>query len=367
MVNLKDMLSQYKGKKVLVTGHTGFKGSWLCIWLKELGADVIGYSLDPYTADDNFVQSRIGSKMVDLRGDVRDYTRLHRVFEEYSPEIVFHLAAQSLVFDGYTSPKDTYDVNVSGTVNVLECCRSMQSVSLAVIVTSDKCYENKERTWGYQEDDTLGGDDPYSSSKACAELVTHAYRKSFFNVVDVTNHTVALSSARAGNVIGGGDWRAYRIVPDCIRAFEKGEKLLLRHPRAVRPWQFVLEPLGGYLLLVAKMMTDRDTFSGAWNFGPDMSEMVTVQELVTIVAHYYGRGDWQKDVTNRQSKETHFLTLDSTRAVQLLGWNRLYPLRKAVLETVEWYKQYKTESDMYALCAKQIHDYMQTWSDHEDS
>lgn len=360
-------LNQYKGKTILVTGHTGFKGSWLCIWLKELGAEVVGYSLDPYTENDNFVRSRLKDKMIDIRGDVRDYSKLRSVFAEYSPELVFHMAAQPLVMISYENPKETYDVNVGGAVNVLECCRFSQSVRTVVIVTSDKCYENKEQTWGYRENDALGGDDPYSSSKACAELVTHAYRKSYFSMNRSNNHRLLLSSARAGNVIGGGDWREYRIVPDCIRAFERGETLLVRRPAAVRPWQFVLEPLCGYLLLAIRMITDGQTYAGAWNFGPDSPVMVSVEELVTMIVHHYGSGKWQKDPATNAKKETHVLALDSAKAADRLGWRTVYSLERAIVETVEWYKCYKNKSGMYKFCAKQIEEYMSTWSSNENS
>lgn len=356
-------LAQYRGKRILVTGHTGFKGSWLCVWLKELGAELVGYSLEPYTENDNFVLSGLRDKMIDVRGDVRDYSKLRNVFAEYSPELVFHLAAQPLVMIGYDDPKETYDVNVGGTVNVLECCRLSQSVSTVLIVTSDKCYENKEWTWGYRETDALGGDDPYSSSKACAELVTHAYRKSYFSTRESKDHPLLLSSVRAGNVIGGGDWREHRIVPDCIRAFEKGETLLLRKPQAVRPWQFVLEPLGGYLLLAAKMMTGDETFSGAWNFGPDSSVMVSVQELVAMIAHHYSSGEWRQEPAKKKAKETHFLTLDIAKAETILGWHPVVSLEQAVSRTVQWYKNYQRVSDMHDFCVMQIREFMEAYNE----
>jgi CDP-glucose 4,6-dehydratase len=243
----------FKNKKVLVTGHTGFKGSWLCIWLRELGAEVVGFALEPYTKEDNFVVSRLQDLISHNIGDIRDFNTLKKVFASHRPEFVFHLAAQALVRTSYENPKETYDVNVGGTVNVLECCRVTDSVRVVINVTSDKCYENREWVWGYRENDPMGGHDPYSSSKACSELITHAYRKSFLNPNNFETHGKSLSSARAGNVIGGGDWQRDRIVPDCIRALRNGNTIEVRNPAAIRPWQHILEPVYAYLLLAARI------------------------------------------------------------------------------------------------------------------
>ncbi len=232
----------WTGKKVLITGHTGFKGSWLSIWLLELGAQVNGYALPPYTPQDNFVVSNLSSKIIDIRGDIRDYNKLGSVFDEYKPEIVFHLAAQPIVRESYENPLNTYQANVIGTVNTLECIRKSESTMVGVMVTSDKCYENKEQVWGYKENDSLGGYDPYSSSKGCCEIAINSWRKSFVNPIDYSIHGKAIASVRAGNVIGGGDWAKDRIVPDCIRAIEQNENINLRSPNAIRPWQHVLEP-----------------------------------------------------------------------------------------------------------------------------
>jgi CDP-glucose 4,6-dehydratase len=288
----------FKNKTVLVTGHTGFKGSWLCIWLKELGANVVGYALEPYTERDNFVVSGLKDKVTHIIGDIRDYQNLTKVFKKYQPEFVFHLAAQPIVRESYTNPKDTYDINVGGTVNVLECCRLTDSVRVIINVTSDKCYENKEWVWGYRENDPMGGYDPYSSSKGCSELVTAAYRQSFFNpslpdpltfspshllTFLIPKPSVALSSARAGNVIGGGDWQKDRIVPDCIRALESNKPIEIRNPNATRPWQHVLEPLNGYLLLASRMYEEPQKFCGAWNFGPDYDSIIPVGKVADKV------------------------------------------------------------------------------------
>ena len=355
---MKRELDFYKDKTVLVTGHTGFKGSWLCVWLNELGARVIGYALEPYTEKDNFAVTILSKKIVDIRGDIRDFDKLHSVFHQYSPEIVFHLAAQSLVIDGYNNPKETYDVNIGGTVNVLENCRLSKSVKVIINVTSDKCYENKEWMWGYRESDPLGGNDPYSSSKACAELATTAYRNSFFSHENQRNYGKTLASVRAGNVIGGGDWREYRIVPDCIRALEKGEPIHVRHPDFTRPWQYVLEPLGGYLLLGAKMFKNPEKNSSAWNFGPEPTSILTVKELVSLLIKKYGKGSWRHKPGQRSILETTHLSLDISKAKFMLGWNPCLSIEEAVSKTVDWYKSYQNASDMYDFCKQQIIEYM---------
>lgn len=279
----------YKNKRVLITGHTGFKGSWLAIWLKELGADVVGYSLDPPSEPNNFEATRLREKITHIHGDIRDLDRLMETFKKYQPEFVFHLAAQPLVRLSYNEPKMTFDTNIGGTVNVFEAVRKTPSVKVLVNITSDKCYENKEWVWGYRENDPMGGHDPYSASKGCAELVFSAYLKSFFSQnaaqksgdmtqlreqlgscpqISTSGPRLGAASARAGNVIGGGDWGTDRLVPDCIRALSRHQPIGIRSPKAVRPWQHVLEPLGGYLLLGAALWQDPQKYSGAWNFGP---------------------------------------------------------------------------------------------------
>lgn len=276
--------SFYKGKRVLVTGHTGFKGSWLSIWLNELGAKVVGVSLDPISKYDNYVLSGIGEKIeADLRADIRNGVCLKKIFREYQPEIVFHLAAQPLVRLSYEIPVETYEINVMGTINVLEAIRATDSVKVGVMITSDKCYENKEQIWSYRENDPMGGYDPYSSSKAATELAISSWRRSFFHPIQYDNHGKSLASVRAGNVIGGGDWAKDRIIPDCIRALESGCDIEIRNPKAIRPWQHVLEPLGGYLLLAKKMWNEPTRYCGGWNFGPCAENITTVWNMAEEV------------------------------------------------------------------------------------
>jgi len=350
-------LSFWANKKVLVTGHTGFKGSWLAIWLNMMGAEVTGYALDPLTENDNFVLSVIGSRIIHHIGDIRNFETLHKIFEQARPEVVFHLAAQPLVRESYNTPKETYDVNVGGTVNLLECCRLSDSVQVIVNITTDKCYENKEWVWGYRENDRLGGYDPYSSSKACSELVTEAYRKSFFNPEEFNRHGKSLSSVRAGNVFGGGDWQVDRILPDCVRHLERGEPIVVRNPHAVRPWQHVLEPLSGYLLLAERMFGDPTAFAGAWNFGPEDSSFLNVGSLVDSVVNAWGSGSWQDRSIPGAVHEAHLLKLDITKAKTLLGWSPLWKIDRAVAETVKWYREYRNNG-VYDLCLRQIDDYM---------
>ncbi len=341
----------FYGKTVLVTGHTGFKGSWLSIWLTEMGAKVVGYALPPYTGRDNFVLAEVERRITSNIGDIRDFAALKRVFDRFRPEIVFHLAAQPLVRLSYQEPRLTYETNVGGSVNLLECCRLTQSVKVIVNVTSDKCYENKEHASGYCETDALGGYDPYSSSKACSEIVTAAYQRSFFD------SSRWLSSARAGNVIGGGDWRPDRLVPDCIRALERKETIGVRAPNSVRPWQHVLEPLGGYLLLAARMLGDGKKYSGAWNFGPELTGAVTVKELVQKIIDCWGNGRYEdlSETLSGQPHEAGLLMLDVSKAAQRLKWRPVLSLDEAVEFTVEWYK---TPSLSYDFCVRQVSDYL---------
>ncbi|WP_221766495.1 CDP-glucose 4,6-dehydratase [Chlorobium phaeovibrioides] len=350
-------------KKVLITGHTGFKGSWLALWLNMLGAEVAGYALEPLTPHDNFVLTGLAKKINHRIGDVRNYDRLQEFFRDVNPEIVFHLAAQPLVRESYNAPKETFDINVGGTVNLLECCRQTESVKVIVNVTTDKCYENKEWVWGYRENDRLGGYDPYSSSKACSELVTEGYRKSFFNHDTHAIHGKSLASARAGNVFGGGDWQADRIVPDCIRALEQNEPIIVRSPHAVRPWQHVLEPLSGYLLLAQKMAENPTLYSEAWNFGPEESSFLPVGSLVDRMVKTWGEGSWEDHSKPGALHEANLLKLDISKAKSQLGWSPLWNIDKAITETVSWFRQYRT-SDMHDLCCRQINDYMKHSTQH---
>jgi CDP-glucose 4,6-dehydratase len=347
----------WAGKKVLVTGHTGFKGSWLSIWLNMLGAEVAGYALEPLTEIDNFVLTGIGAQMHNITGDIRDFDKLGKCFESFRPEIVFHLAAQPLVRESYNTPRDTYEVNVLGTVNLLECCRLSDSTRVIVNITTDKCYENKEWVWGYRENDRLGGHDPYSSSKACSELVTEAYRKSFFNPKELERHGKSLASARAGNVFGGGDWQVDRIFPDCIRHLERSEAIVVRNPHAVRPWQHVLEPLSGYLLLAEKMYGSPEEFVGGWNFGPEESSFLSVGSLVDRVVKAWGDGRWEDCSIPGAVHEANLLKLDIAKAKAYLGWSPVWGIDRAVVETVAWYRDYGAGS-VHDLCLRQIADYM---------
>ena len=360
MESMVKALEVYKGKRVLVTGHTGFKGSWLSLWLHQLGADVIGVALDPLTPRDCYMLSGVKELIfADLRGDIRDASYLKRIFTEYKPEIVFHLAAQPLVRLSYDKPVETYEVNVMGTINVMEAIRATDSVRSAVMITTDKCYENKEQIWGYRETDAMGGYDPYSSSKGAAEIAIASWRRSFFNPSDYgVKHQVALASVRAGNVVGGGDWAVDRIVPDCIRALEANRPIELRNPQAIRPWQHVLEPLGGYLLLAAKMLQSPTEFCQGWNFGPNPESVATVQTVADLMVKYYGRGT-TVDVSNPNAvHEANLLTLDITKAQRLLGWHPRLSLEECIRMTVDWYRSYQSK-DVYKLCCDQILEYMQ--------
>jgi len=342
----------YKNKKVLVTGHTGFKGAWLSIWLNELGAKVIGYALDPEDKEGIFEQAKVNTKLIDIRADIRDFEKLKKVFQENKPDLVFHLAAQPLVRDSYDRPLYTFETNVIGTVNVMECARIF-GTRATVLITTDKCYKNKGSMNGYKETDELGGNDPYSASKACAELAITSYENSFFKEKEAN-----IASTRAGNVIGGGDWAKDRILPDCIRALEKKEPIGVRNPNAIRPWQFVLEPLYGYLVLGKKLFEDKK-YMGAWNFGPASESIITVKEVVEKVIMEWKEGSW-KHVSEKQHKkpEAALLNLDYSKAKEQLGWNPVLNINKAISMTAEWYKKFRHE-DPYELSRKQICQYME--------
>jgi len=348
----------FKDKTVLVTGHTGFKGSWLSVWLKELGANVIGYALEPYTKRDNFVLCGLKNRITSIIGDVRDYEKLKKVFDKYQPEFVFHLAAQPIVRESYINPKETLDINVGGTVNVLECSRLTNSVKVIINVTSDKCYENKEWLWGYRENDSMGGYDPYSSSKGCSELITAAYRKSFFNPNKFDEHGKSLSSVRAGNVIGGGDWQKDRLIPDCIRALESNKPIEIRNPAATRPWQHVLEPLSGYLLLASKMYSEPVKFSGAWNFGPNYGSVISVGEVVSMIVENWGHGKWIDTSDKNAPHEANFLSLDISKSLNFLGWSPRWDIHQCVCSTVDWYKSAESQN-IYNYCKNQINYYLE--------
>ncbi len=350
--------SIYNNRRVLITGHTGFKGSWLALWLRELGAQVVGYALEPPADPNLFGLCGLEQKLTSCKGDVRDLSTLRNVFQQYQPEIVFHLAAQALVRSSYQYPVDTYSTNVLGTVNLLEACRHTSSVRAVVNVTSDKCYENREWLWGYREIEPMGGDDPYSSSKGCAELVMNAYLKSFFPPEKYHQHGVAVASVRAGNVIGGGDWAADRLIPDCIRAILKEMPVVIRYPDAIRPWQHVLEPLSGYLLLAQKLYQEGPAFSGAWNFGPDDSGAKPVKWIVERLTKMWGNNAAWTLVQQPSLHEAHYLKLDCSKAKALLGWRPKWNLDVALTKTIEWYQVYACHEDITDITLKQLHVYI---------
>lgn len=341
----------YKGKKVLVTGHTGFKGSWLSIWLNELGAEVYGFALVPSLGTDNFITSGLERKINHRIGDVRDLRSLKDYFFEVQPDIAFHLAAQPLVIYSYENPVETFETNLMGVVNFFEAVRATPSVKAAINVTSDKCYENSEWVWGYRESDPMGGKDPYSASKGCAELITNSYLRSFFIQSDCS-----VASARAGNVIGGGDWAENRIIPDFFKSVNAAGVLKLRNPSATRPWQFVLEPLSGYLTLGEKLLSDGKTYSGGWNFGPLDVSNYPVQELIEKVKQYNQLGDYELEIENIvQRPEAGLLKLDISKAVNKLKWYPALSIDETVQFTVDGYRC--SENDTYLHRVRQILDY----------
>jgi CDP-glucose 4,6-dehydratase len=341
----------WRGKRVLVTGHTGFKGAWLSLWLGQLGAEVSGYSLPPPSQPSLFEAGSLAGRMRSLEGDVRDLPALSAAFRELRPEVVLHLAAQSLVRPSYDDPVTTFGTNVMGTVNVLEAARAQPETRAVVVVTSDKCYENREWPWGYRENEAMGGHDPYSSSKGCAELVTAAYRRSFAQT------GVGIASARAGNVIGGGDWATDRIIPDFVRAVGRGQPLRVRNPGAVRPWQHVLEPLAGYLLLAERLFDEPTRFGEGWNFGPADGDAQPVSWVVDRFARNWGQGvTWQAD-PGPHPHEANFLKLDCSKARNLLEWRPRLSLEQALLWVTDWYREFSSGTDAAQLCLSQIAQY----------
>lgn len=347
----------WSNKTVLVTGHTGFKGSWLCIYLLELGANVIGYSLEPKHEKDNYVLCNLKNKITDIKGDIRDIDKLEGVFKKYSPDVVFHLAAQPLVIDSYLKPFDTYSTNVMGTLNVLQCIKNINKKAVGIMITTDKCYENKEQIWGYRENDTLGGYDMYSSSKACCELLINSFRNSFFNEDDYYMHEKEISSVRAGNVIGGGDWSENRIVPDCIKAYEDHIQVIIRNPKSIRPWQHVIEPLDGYILLAEKMYENPLDYSGAYNFGPEINEIITVDKITNKISNLLSKENLLSINSKQSFHEGGRLFLDISKAKFQLGWTPVLSLDEMLDFTISWYLNYKSQ-DVYNICKNQIEEYV---------
>lgn len=345
----------YKGKTVFITGHRGFKGTWLTLWLNMLGAKVIGYSLVPncdYSAFDILKLSDFIDK--EYIEDIRDYNKLQQAFEETNPEIVFHLAAQPLVRLSYSQPILTYDTNIMGTLNVLESARKTSSVKAFINITTDKCYENQEKNIAYKENDPMGGYDMYSSSKACSELLTSSYRRSFLLI----SNTYALASARAGNVIGGGDWSLDRLIPDCIRCIESKKEIIIRNPNSIRPWQFVLEPLAGYLQIGANLLTNKDKYSGAYNLGPNLDSCINVKSIVEKVINFYENGEFKILNNNSDLHEAKLLMLDNKKAKEMLGIEPILDISSALQMTVDWYRNfYRGNENMLEFSKNQIATY----------
>lgn len=353
---MKD-LSFWRGKRVFMTGHTGFKGSWLTLWLHALGAEVTGFALPPNTDPNLFSLARVAHGIESLTGDIRDREHLLQALTASAPEIVIHMAAQPLVRESYVRPVETFDTNVMGTVHLLDAVRRVSGVKSVVVVTTDKCYENREWEWGYRENEAMGGYDPYSSSKGCAELITAAYRTSFFNPKAFAQHGVAVASARAGNVIGGGDWAMDRLVPDIMRAISRGDMVEIRNPHAIRPWQHVLEPLSGYLALAQALYSSGAHFADAWNFGPHDSDAQPVQFVVERLTSQWGEdARWRLD-GRAHPHEATYLKLDCSKARARLGWRPRWNLERTLDQIVAWYKAAAHQADMRAATLAQIDEY----------
>ena len=352
--------SFWQGKRVFLTGHTGFKGSWLCLWLQAMGADVHGYALAPPTQPALFTEADVAAGMTSTLGDIRELASVQSAMTTARPEIVIHMAAQPLVRLSYAEPLATYATNVMGTVHVLEAARHTPGIRAIVNVTTDKCYENKEWVWGYREDEPMGGHDPYSNSKGCSELVTSSYRRSFF-----AKQGVGLASARAGNVIGGGDWASDRLIPDILRAFEGDVPVVIRHPHSTRPWQHVLEPLSGYLALAEKLFSEGQAYAEGWNFGPRDEDARPVQWIVERMAAAWGQqATWSLD-GGEHPHEAHYLKLDISKASARLDWQPRWSLEEALVHVVDWHRAWIAHDDVQALCLGQIEKYRTSNKDSE--
>jgi len=354
---VEDMVRGWQGRRVFLTGHTGFKGGWLALWLAKLGAQIRGYALDPAAEPNLFTVAGVGNVLEDVRADLLDRARLEASLQEFAPEVVFHLAAQPLVRRSYADPLGTYATNVMGTAHVLEAVRKASSVRAVVCVTTDKCYENREWVWPYREIDPLGGHDPYSSSKACAEIVSAAYRSSFFSAERPGKHRILLGTARAGNVIGGGDWSEDRLIPDLIRGFQSGKPVLIRRPKAIRPWQHVLEPLYGYIRLAGELMAGHQEFASAWNFGPSDDDAWPVERIADyLVAAWGARAAWVRD-SDAGVHEAGLLRVDASKARAELGWQPRLDIQAALDWTAGWFRAWCNSSDMRRETLKQIEKY----------
>jgi CDP-glucose 4,6-dehydratase len=354
---MEDLVSSWKDRRVFITGHTGFKGGWLALSLAIKGAKIRGYALDPATEPNLFTDARISEVLDDDRGDIQDYPKLEASLVDFEPEVVFHLAAQPLLRRSYADPLGTYGTNVMGTANLLEAARKSPSVRAVVCVTTDKCYQNREWAWPYRETDPLGGHDPYSSSKAAAEIVVAAYRDSYFPVNRLAEHRVAIATARAGNVIGGGDWSEDRLIPDLIRGFESGRPVLIRRPNAIRPWQHVLEPLKGYIILAEHLLARQPSAASAFNFGTSEDDAWLVERIADRLVGLWGSGaSWIRDNTP-SVHEAHYLKLDSSKARAELGWRARLDLDTALHWTLHWYRSRTSGADMAAATRLQIAQY----------
>ncbi len=345
----------YRGKKVLITGHTGFKGSWLSLWLSKLGAQVIGYSINKPTNPNHF--QLLNLNLRSITADILDKKKLAETLRKYKPDIVFHLAAQALVKKSYLDPVETLETNIIGTANVLESCRKIKTVKAIVTITSDKCYQNKEQIWGYRETDPMGGYDPYSASKGCADLVAGSYRESFFNPKNYSKtHKTLIATARAGNVIGGGDWAKDRLIPDIMKATSKKERVIIRSPNATRPWQHVLEPLSGYLQLGWRLLEGQKEFADNWNFGPSEESTLTVQEAIELTKNYWDEINFKVEENPHNVHEANLLKLDSTKAHLKLRWKNVWNSHKTFEKTTNWYKNYYKSG--VVLSEKDLDDYI---------
>lgn len=349
----------WRGKRVFLTGHTGFKGSWLSLWLQQLGAELTGYSLEAPTDPSLFASGSVANGMTSVIGDIRDAASLDAALAKCRPEIVIHMAAQPLVRYSYDNPVETYSTNVMGLVNVFEAIRKCKGIRAVVNVTSDKCYENREWPWGYREQEAMGGYDPYSSSKGCAELITAAYRRSYFNPEHYADHGLALGSARAGNVIGGGDWALDRLIPDIMRSISGNKTVVIRNPGAIRPWQHVLEPLCGYLMLAEKLYTDGPAFGDGWNFGPSDDDVKTVQWIVEhLTKAWGGNASWTLDPVQGPHEAT-FLKLDCSKARASLGWSPRWDLSETLDKITRWHRAHLDGGEMRSITLNQIDEYQQ--------
>jgi len=347
----------FKGKRVLITGHTGFKGSWLCLLLNYFGAKIYGYSLMPPTEPNMYEAARVDEIVESFIFDIRDREKVLKIFKSVKPEIVFHMAAQPLVLESYQYPVETYETNVMGTINLLEAVRVIGGVKSCIIITTDKCYDNKEWLWGYRENEPLGGYDPYSSSKSCCEIAVSSYRNSFFNPDYYNSHKTVLSTVRAGNVIGGGDWARDRLIPDFLRAISKGDILCIRNPKAIRPWQHVLEPLSGYIRLAYLSCLEGCKHSTSYNFGPNDDDTRSVEWIVDYLCKLWGKGAKYNVVGKSDAHEATYLKLDCSKAKFMLGWKPNWNIDKAIRKVIEWYSSWLQNEDIFSVTIKQIEEY----------